>query len=129
MLLFQSFFNRFIYSFRESEERGRDTGGGRSRLRVGSPMWDSILGLQDLTPVCRQRQTAVPPGLHCFSPFKTQDLMLVTLLSCTLVFISFDMLIIIWGMESCTGQSCIFFIKSPKSIFRKEAIAFFFCQY
>ena len=28
-------------------ERGRDTGRGRSRLHAGSPMWDSILGLQD----------------------------------------------------------------------------------
>ena len=26
-------------------------------------MWDSILGLQDHTPGCRQRQTAAPPGL------------------------------------------------------------------
>ena len=28
-------------------ERGRDTRRGRSRLRAGSPMWDSIPGLQD----------------------------------------------------------------------------------
>ena len=28
-------------------ERGRDTGRGRSRLHTGSPMWDSIPGLQD----------------------------------------------------------------------------------
>ena len=28
-------------------ERGRDTGGGRSRLHAGSPMQDSIPGLQD----------------------------------------------------------------------------------
>ena len=33
---------------RERErERGRDTGRGRSRLHGGSPMWDSIPGLQD----------------------------------------------------------------------------------
>ena len=33
---------------RERErERGRDTGRGRSRLHTGSPMWDSIPGLQD----------------------------------------------------------------------------------
>ena len=52
---------RFIYLFvclfmreREAEkqekgeaERGRDTGGGRSRLHARSPTWDSILGLQD----------------------------------------------------------------------------------
>ena len=35
-------------------ERGRDTGGGRSRLRAGSPTWDSIPGLQD--PALGQRQ-------------------------------------------------------------------------
>ena len=28
-------------------ERGRDTGGGSSRLHAGSLMWDSIPGLQD----------------------------------------------------------------------------------
>ena len=45
----------FIYLFmrdtqreRERErERGRDLGRGRSRLPVGSPMWDSILGPRD----------------------------------------------------------------------------------
>ena len=36
------------HTHRERErERGRDTGGGRSRLHAGSPMWDSIPGLQD----------------------------------------------------------------------------------
>ena len=45
------FFKDFIYLFmKETErERGRDTGRGRSRLHAGSPMWDSILGLQDYT--------------------------------------------------------------------------------
>ena len=28
-------------------ERGRDPGRGRSRLHAGSPVWDSIRGLQD----------------------------------------------------------------------------------
>ena len=28
-------------------ERGRDTGGGRSRLHAGSPTWDLIPELQD----------------------------------------------------------------------------------
>ena len=41
----------FIYLFmRDTErerERGRDTGRERSRLHAGSPMWDSIPGLQD----------------------------------------------------------------------------------
>ena len=33
---------------REREkERGGDTGRGKSRLYAGSPMWDSIPGLQD----------------------------------------------------------------------------------
>ena len=33
---------------RETErERGRDTGRGRSGIPAGSPMWDSIPGLQD----------------------------------------------------------------------------------
>ena len=35
-------------------ERGRDIGRGRSRLHAGSPMWDSILGLQDHAPGQRQ---------------------------------------------------------------------------
>ena len=34
---------------RDTETRGRDIGRGRSRLHAGSPMWDSILGLQDHT--------------------------------------------------------------------------------
>ena len=41
---------------RERErEKGRDTGRGTNRLHAGSPMWDSILGLQDHTPGCRRR--------------------------------------------------------------------------
>ena len=40
---------------REREgERGRDTGRGRSRPLAGSPMWDSISGLQH--PALGQRQ-------------------------------------------------------------------------
>ena len=34
-------------------ERGRDIGRGRSRLHAGSPMWDSILGLDPRTPGSR----------------------------------------------------------------------------
>ena len=41
----------FIYSFMIDTHRervvGRDAGRGRSRLYAGSPMWDSIPGLQD----------------------------------------------------------------------------------
>ena len=36
-------------------ERGRDTGRGRNRLHIGSPMWDSIPRLQDHD--LSQRQT------------------------------------------------------------------------
>ena len=40
---------------RERErERGRDTGRGRSRLHAGTPMWDSIPGLQDHVLSLRQ---------------------------------------------------------------------------
>ena len=35
-------------------ERGRDIGRGRSRLCAGSPMWDSIPGLQEDTLGPRQ---------------------------------------------------------------------------
>ena len=46
------FFKDCIYLFMRDRERERlrDTGRGRSRLHAGSLMWDSILGLQDLTP-------------------------------------------------------------------------------
>ena len=38
----------FIYSWEtQSKGESRDTGRGRSRLHAGSPMWDSIPGLQD----------------------------------------------------------------------------------
>ena len=37
----------FMREREKERERGRDTGRGRSRLQAGSPMWDSILGLQD----------------------------------------------------------------------------------
>ena len=50
--LFFFFFLRFYLFIHERDrekERGRDTGRGRSRLHAGSPMWDSILGLQDHT--------------------------------------------------------------------------------
>ena len=41
------FFKDFIYLFIRDTQRGRDTGRRRSRLHVGSLMWDSISGLQD----------------------------------------------------------------------------------
>ena len=66
-----SFFKKilFIYSWdththtHTHTHRGRDTGRERSRLHAGSPMWDLILGLQDHTPGCRRRQTALSLGL------------------------------------------------------------------
>ena len=46
----------------KERERGRDTGGGRSRLHAGSPTWDSIPGLSPGQPwVKGRRQTAEPP--------------------------------------------------------------------
>ena len=36
-----------IYALETQREGGRDTGRGRSRLHAGSPMRDSIPGLQD----------------------------------------------------------------------------------
>ena len=44
----------FIYSWETKKERGRDTGRERSRLHAGSPIWDSIPGLQDHAPGQRQ---------------------------------------------------------------------------
>ena len=41
------FFKIYLFIYDRHRERGRDTGGGRSRFHAGSPMWDSILGLQD----------------------------------------------------------------------------------
>ena len=41
------FLKDFIYLFMRDTERGKGIGRGRSRLPEGSPMWDSILGLQD----------------------------------------------------------------------------------
>ena len=36
----------YLFMRGRERERGRDTGRGRSRLPAGSPLWDSILGLQ-----------------------------------------------------------------------------------
>ena len=41
------YFWGFIYLFMRHTERGKDTGRGRSRLPVGSLMWDSIPGPWD----------------------------------------------------------------------------------
>ena len=59
---FDSFLNTFSFFFlkilfiheRHREERGRDTGRGRSGLHAGSLTWDSIQGLQDHTMGRRQ---------------------------------------------------------------------------
>ena len=42
-----NFLKDFIYSFMRDTERGRDTGRESSRLLVGNPMKDSILGPRD----------------------------------------------------------------------------------
>ena len=39
----------FIHERHRDRKRGRNTGRGRSRLHIGSPIWDSIPGLQDPT--------------------------------------------------------------------------------
>ena len=52
--LFVCFKILFIYSWETQRKRGRDTGRGRSRLHAGSPMCDSIPGLQDHTLGQRQ---------------------------------------------------------------------------
>ena len=47
-LFFKRLFIHERHRERERErERGRDTGRERSRLHAGSPMWDSIPGLQN----------------------------------------------------------------------------------
>ena len=53
LFIFKRFY-LFIHERHREKERGRDTGRGRSRLHAGSPMWDSILGLQDHTLGWRQ---------------------------------------------------------------------------
>ena len=41
------FLRSYLFIHERQRERSRDTGRQRSRLHAGSPMWDSILGLQD----------------------------------------------------------------------------------
>ena len=43
----KTFFKDFIYLFMRDKEREAETGRGRSRFPVGSPMWDSIPRLWD----------------------------------------------------------------------------------
>ena len=67
---FNIFFLRFylfIHKRQRERERGRDIGRGRSRLHAGSPMWDSILGLQDHTLGRRWRYTGESPWLPHFA--------------------------------------------------------------
>ena len=49
IFIFLKRFYLFIYERHRKREREADTGRGRSRLHAGSPMWDSVLGLQDQT--------------------------------------------------------------------------------
>ena len=62
------YFKYFIYLFMRDTERSRDTGRGRSRLHAGSPVWDSIPGLQDHAE--GRPQTAEPPRDPHISSFK-----------------------------------------------------------
>ena len=56
------FFLRFYLFMRDTHtERGRDIGRGRSRLPTGSPMRDSIPGLQDHDPSQRQMHLTTEP--------------------------------------------------------------------
>ena len=48
-----------IVTQREAETQAEGEAGSMQEAR----WWDSILGLQDHTPGCRQHQTAEPPGL------------------------------------------------------------------
>ena len=53
-LFFKDFTSLLMRDTQREREGGRDPGRGRSRLHAGSPMWDSIPGLQD--HVLGQRQ-------------------------------------------------------------------------
>ena len=62
------FFNLFMIDI--GRKRGRDTGGGRSRLHAGTPTWDSIPAPDPGTPVSRPglKAGAKPlshPGIPC----------------------------------------------------------------
>ena len=48
------YFYFYLFIHEKHTERGRDIGREGSRLRAGSPMWDSVPGLQD--DVLSQRQ-------------------------------------------------------------------------
>ena len=47
IIVYFYFLKDFIYLIMRAREREAETGRERSRLHAGSPMWDSILGLQD----------------------------------------------------------------------------------
>ena len=57
----------------KDRERGRDTGRWRSRLPVGSPMWDSMPGPWDHALNPRQMLNTEPPRcpMHFFSGTNT----------------------------------------------------------
>ena len=75
----QIFFLRFCLFIHENTEReSRDTGRGRSRLHGGSPMWNSILGLQnhalDWRQVLNRWATQRTPICQIFMELKHTEL-------------------------------------------------------
>ena len=56
------FFLNILFFFMRDTERGRDISRGRSRLPVGSPMWDSIPRPQDHNLSKGRRSTTEPPS-------------------------------------------------------------------
>ena len=62
-----SFLRFYLYIYERHRERGRDTGGGRSRLHAGSPMRDSIPRSRIMPWAEGSRSTAKPPRCHCLS--------------------------------------------------------------
>ena len=62
-LRFYLFIKYIIYLFMRHRERGRDAGRGRSRLHAGSPMWDSIPGLQ-IVPWAEGKHSTGEPTRH-----------------------------------------------------------------
>ena len=59
------FFLKDLFIHERHRKRGRDTGRGRSRLPVGSPMWDWIPGPRDHAKAAAQPLTH-PGAPHCY---------------------------------------------------------------
>ena len=71
VLVTQFFVKDFLFIYERHRERlrgGRDTGRGRSRPHVRSPMWDLILGPWDHSHCQRQTFNPEPPRLPFSNP-------------------------------------------------------------